>query len=66
MSDVGFKIGDAVRLKSGGPPMTVKLAEWVDAVTCVWFDGSTTKEGTFHAAMLEPYTKPRPTMGVRR
>lgn len=64
MSEVTFKIGDTVRLKSGGPPMTVKIADYADAVVCVWFDNGTQKDGTFHAAMLEVSNKARSTMGV--
>ena len=42
-----FKVGDVVRLKSGGPPMTVTLehksvpthnGDILDAVWCIWFD----------------------------
>ena len=47
-----IKAGDVVRLRSGGPKMTVtnvgvpqfgsKTMVW-----CVWFDGTDKKEGTF-------------------
>ena len=53
-----FKKGDVVRLKSGGPRMTVQsvgnftLIE--DGVKCVWFsDKKELKEEVFDAAVLE-------------
>jgi uncharacterized protein YodC (DUF2158 family) len=36
-----FSVGDTVRLKSGGPTMTVEAVdhhEGVNMVHCVWFD----------------------------
>lgn len=32
-----FKLGDVVRLKSGGPSMTISLVLSNNAVECVWF-----------------------------
>jgi uncharacterized protein YodC (DUF2158 family) len=59
MSDTPFKAGDVVRLKSGGPKMTVTqtgktamLGE--DAVWCVWFDGQKKFSDTFAPEALEP------------
>jgi uncharacterized protein YodC (DUF2158 family) len=53
-----FKIGDVVRLKSGGPHMTVAgvgsdhLGN--PLVICQWFrDDADVKEATFHADALE-------------
>jgi uncharacterized protein YodC (DUF2158 family) len=54
-----LKKGDQVRLKSGGPAMTV---ESVDArvglipqtVKCVWFGGRTLKSGYFAPETLVP------------
>jgi uncharacterized protein YodC (DUF2158 family) len=53
MSSAHFKPGDTVRLKSGGPAMTVNAVEG-DWVSCAWFDGSKKHEDTFPAAGLEP------------
>jgi uncharacterized protein YodC (DUF2158 family) len=45
--------GDQVRLKSGGPVMTVEKVRG-DTVTCVWFDdGKKLHDAKFLAAMLE-------------
>lgn len=41
MADTEFRIGDAVRLKSGGPRMTIAALTEVDGVRqveCVWHD----------------------------
>ncbi len=54
-----FKKGDTVRLKSGGPLMTVsKLGDYgptgpEDGVACVWFDGTRREEAVFESAALE-------------
>ena len=50
-----FKIGDTVKLKSGGPLMTVDSAPdsqylYID---CVWFDDVTVKKETFAPEALE-------------
>ncbi|MGB7420112.1 MAG: DUF2158 domain-containing protein [Erythrobacter sp.] len=37
MSDVRFTVGDVVRLKSGGPLMTVQQATYADNIMCTWF-----------------------------
>jgi uncharacterized protein YodC (DUF2158 family) len=48
-----FEIGDTVRLKSGGPLMTVKIAEYDDDTRCTWFDTSNKpQEQSFHAETL--------------
>ncbi|WP_156520993.1 YodC family protein [Magnetospirillum moscoviense] len=49
MDDI--KAGDTVRLKSGGPDMTVKWVEEGEAY-CEWFDKSEVKGHTFTLAQL--------------
>ena len=52
-----FTPGDVVRLKSGGPPMTVsKLDTFPDGTTsvfCDWFEGTQQRGGVFRVAILE-------------
>tara|TARA_R110002110_G_scaffold157158_1_gene352975 strand:+ start:148 stop:321 length:174 start_codon:yes stop_codon:yes gene_type:complete len=49
--------GDVVRLKSGGPQMTVTETEIKDSggirVWCSWFDKSEVKQGVFPSEALE-------------
>jgi uncharacterized protein YodC (DUF2158 family) len=47
--------GDVVKLKSGGPNMTVKLEPLLDKerlVACQWFDGVILYEGKFAPGSL--------------
>jgi uncharacterized protein YodC (DUF2158 family) len=54
-----FKKGDTVRLKSGGPLMTVAdLGDYgptgpTEGVTCVWFDGKHRETEVFDSAVLK-------------
>ena len=50
-----FKVGDTVRLKSGGPHMTVSSDVYgaPPSVSCQWFDRDTVKKGTFPVASLQ-------------
>ena len=52
-----FNKGDTVRLKSGGPLMTVSdlgsYGATEDGVKCVWFDGTHREEAVFDSAVLE-------------
>lgn len=56
-----WKVGDVVRLKSGGPPMTVTeitgMAE--DYVVCMWFvkEAATPQLHTFREEALEAQPK---------
>ena len=54
--DEQFKVGDVVRLKSGGPKMTITaigdhLGE--QKAWCSWFDGTKELKGTFTIGALE-------------
>lgn len=48
---MNFKSGDTVKLKSGGPVMTIK---WIngDEVACAWFDGKKPLSQEFELATL--------------
>jgi uncharacterized protein YodC (DUF2158 family) len=53
-----LKVGDTVKLKSGGPIMTTatKPAPFnqVKSVECTWFDGKKLNRGRFPVDALEP------------
>jgi uncharacterized protein YodC (DUF2158 family) len=54
----GFEVGQVVRLKSGGPRMTITGIERYgniprDQAKCVWFEGSNKKEDVFELPALE-------------
>lgn len=50
-----FKVGDIVKLKSGGPDMTVRIVP--DSIgktyTCQWFAAKKLEQGSFPGASLE-------------
>jgi uncharacterized protein YodC (DUF2158 family) len=51
MADSGFKKGDVVQLKSGGPKMTITNPRQTDGtVFCEWFD----KDGDRQNGAFEP------------
>lgn len=51
---MALKSGDVVRLKSGGPRMTVKwVGEKIDGVQASWFDGTDAREQNFTEEQLE-------------
>lgn len=55
-----IKKGDTVRLKSGGPLMTVQSIADNEA-SCTWFDDKNNrKEGIFDPATLKADTRPAP------
>ena len=49
-----FKLGEVVRLASGGPDMTVMdiPTNTFKHVTCQWFDGNDLKSGVFPSESL--------------
>lgn len=50
----GFEKGDVVRLKSGGPKMTVHGEKHRSSqLICVWFDGSERKYASFAPESLK-------------
>ncbi len=48
-----FKVGDVVRLKSGGSRMTIEKVDG-DYVSCVWFEGAKMERATFLYDTLTP------------
>jgi uncharacterized protein YodC (DUF2158 family) len=59
MSEHKFRVGDTVRLKSGGPSMTVcrVVADDIDSLTVdtIWFtSGGKESKGSFSEEWLEP------------
>ncbi len=58
MANRTFKVGDVVRLKSGGPWMTVdelttQAVGGEPSVSVVWFEGSEQRHGSFLKAVLD-------------
>jgi uncharacterized protein YodC (DUF2158 family) len=55
-----YKIGDIVKLKSGGPDMTVRdenihySTGKLESYTCQWFAGKKLEKGSFPPDSLEP------------
>lgn len=57
-----LKVGDVVKLKAGGPLMTVTAKLWRGRVRCLWFDPlnmglhgwGALNRGEFAASELEP------------
>ncbi|WP_455921817.1 YodC family protein [Pseudomonas putida] len=57
--DNEFKIGDIVKLRSGGPDMTVRNCPTPSVrgyYTCQWFAGKKLESGDFNEASLERKT----------
>jgi uncharacterized protein YodC (DUF2158 family) len=52
-----FSVGDVVRLKSGGPVMTIRLIE-KDIAQCVWFEQTKKMEGAFSIYTIERVDAP--------
>ena len=56
-----YSIGEIVRLKSGGPDMTVNsenknMYDKIVGYTCQWFAGKKLEKGSFPTESLEPVT----------
>ncbi|MGO0628681.1 YodC family protein [Pseudomonas sp. SAR267] len=50
-----FKVGDLVRIKSGGPVMTVKTVfDQSNSFDCQWFAGKKLEVGRFPSESLVP------------
>jgi uncharacterized protein YodC (DUF2158 family) len=48
MRETPFKVGDIVKLKSGGPEMTVQLVDpTLKSIRCSWFAGKKLEHGSF-------------------
>ena len=58
-----LKAGDTVRLRSGGPLMTV--VEAGEPVRCAWFQGKENREGSFPAAAIDREEPPCVSAGER-
>jgi uncharacterized protein YodC (DUF2158 family) len=53
-----LKIGDVVKLKSGGPMMTVYSEGEDGHLVCQWFEGSDVKSASFPTASLQAAEAP--------
>lgn len=56
-----FEIGDTVRLKSGGPIMTIEKSATYRGefkLCCTWFDGVNQLRGAFPVAVLQKIEMP--------
>ncbi|MCQ4277353.1 YodC family protein [Stutzerimonas degradans] len=60
MSEATFNVGDIVKLKSGGPDMTVQQVFDNESKThaCQWFAGKKLEVGRFPFDSLEPVRGP--------
>ncbi|MCK4819568.1 DUF2158 domain-containing protein [bacterium] len=55
-----LKVGDVVKLKSGGIKMTIEEIVVDDGdVSCVWFDGTQPQRGEFPAITLMKVDSPK-------
>ncbi|HEX5752301.1 MAG TPA: DUF2158 domain-containing protein [Archangium sp.] len=69
MAQGRFQVGDVVKLKSGGPEMTVEASlEEYESYRCQWFAGKKLESGVFPDAGLEPASvkPPIPAPGAGR
>lgn len=58
-SKASFAVGDIVKLKSGGPEMTVRMVptDISRSYTCQWFAGKKLEQGNFPGDSLESVDK---------
>jgi uncharacterized protein YodC (DUF2158 family) len=61
-----IQVGDVVKLKSGGPAMTITaIDETSKKAFCEWFESTEQHQGTFVLAALKPSNpsdRPKPTV----
>lgn len=60
---MSLHVGDTVRLRSGGPIMTVEKAELYKPIKCCWFDGAELRRGEFEEKMLIGVKRGQPVGG---
>lgn len=65
MSDA-LKVGDVVKLKSGGEKMTIESIDEDGDAICVWFEESQVQRGTFISATLQKHTPHSSSIGITR
>lgn len=53
-----FQLGDVVRLKSGGPPMTIGAIDDRGGILCEWFKDAELKSSYFASHSLELVKQP--------
>lgn len=58
-----FQLGDVVRLKSGGPAMTVHGDSYGNVI-CVWFVGTERKSGEFAPTSIILHEEPAAKLQV--
>lgn len=64
MADNAMRVGAVVRLKSGGPKMTLQ-AKQDEGWHCVWFDAKGDKQSdVFPEDTLETYSPPGPQQPI--
>jgi len=61
-----YQTGQLVRLRSGGPAMTVESVAGSDMLSCVWFVDDIRRSAWFPASALEPTTLAETKSGLQR
>jgi uncharacterized protein YodC (DUF2158 family) len=57
-------VGDVVRLKSGGPAMTVRGCPAEKCIVCDWFNNGEVSTADFPAACLQPAEEGQPALAI--